>query len=98
MTTTEDARAGLIAVLRRIRDLLSEPEGRDFVHEIAEVDGFIRDLESGADRQVRSIGVLFYPTCDLQDIAIRCGWGDEYCRLADRAEALVPLLIPKSPL
>ena len=99
-----DPRADLAALLRRIRALLARPTTNllrtpyNTVQEaLDDFDSYIRDVESGTDKRLHELGVLFLPTSELQDLAIDSGWGDEFLEIADAYDAIMPALRKHRP-
>jgi len=88
MTTAKEA---LLEVLRETRVLLEQPDN-DFngsswngmAAALAEVDGFIAAIEAEHPFDRLKLTILFAPTGNIQEVSASSGWGDEFCRLAER--------------
>jgi hypothetical protein len=86
----------LIAVLIEARSLITRPEN-DFPwsswsnanEATTEIDGLLRQLESGKRPWRGNLEILFLPTGPLQEVSVNSGWGDEFLELADRFDAVM---------
>jgi len=84
----------LLEVLRDARALLALPDN-DFAWSrwdgaadaLAELDGFISHLEAGRSFDGSQLSILFAPTCAMQEVSMSSGWGDEFCRVAERFDS-----------
>jgi hypothetical protein len=89
-------RAALVEVLRESRALLARP-GNDFAWSswmdadaaLEEVDGLIREVESGRLPPRLAVSVLFAPTGPMQEAALSSGWGDAFLVVADRCDTVL---------
>jgi hypothetical protein len=54
---------------------------------LREIDAHIAALRGGRGNPA-AIEILFLPTGPLQELSLSGGWGDEFCALADRFDAL----------
>ena len=95
----EHARRELLEVLRRIRELLADPDAdftwsswEDTDAALAEVDPLIHSLENGSLPARFSIEILFAPTGPIQETAMSSGWGDEFLALASRCDGALAIL------
>lgn len=85
------AKEALLEVLRETRVLLERPDN-DFAWSswngttdaLAELDGFIAAIEAERPSDSPTLQVLFAPTGPLQEVSLSSGWGDEFCRVAER--------------
>jgi hypothetical protein len=81
----------LIGVLREAQGFLRRPNN-DFVWSswenaeegLAEIEGYIRQVEEGDYSSELDMQVLFAPTGSLQELSISSGWGREFLDLAAR--------------
>lgn len=84
----------LLQILREMRALLALP-GNHFgvstwnsaAEALAELDGFISDIEVGCRFDGSRLSLLFAPTSDIQDVSLGSGWGEEFCRVAGRFDS-----------
>ena len=89
-----NAKETLLQVLRETRALLARP-GNDFAwstwddatEALAELDVFISDIEAGRRFDGSKLSILFAPTADVQEVSVSSGWGDEFCRVAERFDS-----------
>ncbi len=86
----------LLDVLREARALLLRPDnnfswsGWDNADEaLAELDAYIRVIESGENPRPIGAHVLFLPTGPLQEVSLSSGWGDEFIELAARYDRAI---------
>ena len=92
--TQSNSKQSLLEVLREARDLLARPDN-DFAWStwdsaadaLSELDGFISHIEAGSTFDGSSLSVLFAPTADIQEVSVSSGWGDEFCRVAERFDS-----------
>jgi hypothetical protein len=88
------AKESLLEVLRETRALLARPDN-DFnwsswesaADALAELDGFISHIEAGRSFDGSKLSILFAPTADIQEVSVSSGWGDEFCRIAERFDS-----------
>lgn len=81
-----NAKESLLEVLQEVRGLLALP-GNDFGNStwdtaadaLSELDGFIAAIETGRTFDHSRLSFLFLPACDIQEISMDSGWGDEFC-------------------
>lgn len=84
----------LLQVLRETRALLALPDN-DFAwstwdsasEALAELDGFISDIEAGHAFEGLKLSSLFAATADIQEVSLSSGWADEFCRVAERFDS-----------
>jgi hypothetical protein len=84
-----EATAPMIAALLEARRLVALPDNdfswsswRDAEHALAEIDGYLAQLETGAN-PAREIGGMFLPTGPMQELSIASGWPDAFGALAN---------------
>jgi hypothetical protein len=84
----------LISVLREARELLARRTNdfcwspwEDQEQALREVDSVIGSLQAGDAVDLGLIRVFFLPTGPIQEVSLSSGWGEEFIRLADRADA-----------
>ena len=87
-------RLELVEVLREARALLARPGNdfdwsswRDADDALQEVDGLIREIESGRLPSRHDVAIIFAPTGPMQEAALSSGWGNAFLALADRFDA-----------
>lgn len=93
-TPAPNAKENLLQVLRETRQLLALPDN-DFAYStwsntaeaLAELDGFISDIEADRHFVGAELSVLFAPTADIQEVSMSSGWGDEFCRVSARFDS-----------
>ena len=81
----------LILVFEDARELVADPRN-DFSWSswigrgdaVAEIDGILSMLRSGAVPNGLSMEVIFAPTGPMQEVSLSGGWGKEFLALADR--------------
>lgn len=84
------AKETLLRILRDTRVLLALPDN-DFAWStwdnaaaaLAELDGFIADIEAGRRFDRPKLSLRFAPTGDIQEVSVSSGWGDQFCLLAE---------------
>ena len=89
-----NAKQALLEVLREARALLALPDN-DFAWStwesatdaLSELDGFISNIEAGRSFDGSKLSILFAPTADIQEVSVSSGWGDEFCRVAERFDS-----------
>jgi hypothetical protein len=86
----------LIAVLKDARALLAKPDNdyswsswESAKDALEEIDGLIADLRNGPIPDFDDVRVLFLPTGPIQEVSLSSGWGDEFLKLAERADAAI---------
>jgi hypothetical protein len=89
------ARAEMIAVLHEARELLGRPDNdftwsswEDAPAARAEIDDLLSRLLAGDIPMQGALAILFAPTGPMQEVSLSSGWGDEFCALADRYDAV----------
>lgn len=53
---------------------------------IKDIDSLLRS--SDLSREIQELRILLAPTGNLQELSIDCGWGDEFCELAEKIEKI----------
>jgi hypothetical protein len=86
----------LIAVLKDARALLAKPDNdyswsswESEKDALEEIDGLISGLRNGPIPDLDDVRVLFLPTGPIQEVSLSSGWGDEFLKLAERADAAI---------
>ena len=86
----------LILVLTEARKLLALP-GNDFVWSswenadaaLAEIDGFLIDLQRNVPPDKLTLDVLFAPTGPIQEVSLSSGWSKRFLELAERFDRAI---------
>jgi hypothetical protein len=94
-----DPRAQLADVLRAALELVALP-GNDFcwsywedaAHAARDIEPLLATLAAGGLPDQHPVAMLFVPTGALQEVGVGSGWGDVFCALGERYDALVPRL------
>lgn len=81
----------------RIREILQQLRERAFMHgngvygdldiALIEIDSILSATHISS--RLLQIEFLIAPTANLQDLAIDCGWGDEFLKLAAELDGLI---------
>jgi len=89
-----NAKETLLQVLRETRALLALPDSNfawstwnSAAEALSELDGFISDIEAGHRFEGSKLSILFAPTANIQEVSMSSGWGDEFCRVAERFDS-----------
>jgi hypothetical protein len=100
----EAGRRELVQVLRDARALLARPENdfdwsswMDADAALNEVDGLIAELESGRLPDRGDLSFLFVPTGPMQEVSLSSGWGSAFLALANRCDAALATVYPRTP-
>jgi hypothetical protein len=90
-----DPRAQLADVLRAAVELISLPDNdftwsywHDAEHALRDIAPLLATLESGGVPDTHAVAMLFVPTGAMQEVSVSSGWGDVFCRLGERYDAL----------
>jgi len=98
--STED----LISVLRETVELLALPDN-DFAWSswenaeaaTAEIESFIRKIESGDSRCGFDLSVLYAPTGPIQEVSLSSGWSLRFLDVAGRFDKAVEVMGATEP-
>jgi hypothetical protein len=89
--------AKVIVILNEIQDWLSEP-GNHFAWSswdnaeaaLAEIDDVIAQINQDEFAALQRLKILFAPTGPIQDVSLSSGWGEDFLRLADHFDEILP--------